>query len=337
MITATAVAALWLTGCGFPDRRGAAESIGAAIRAMPGVADTDVGYDTSFDGGAHFHLTVTLSGAASNEQGAAVARTFVEQMIAADFRHFDVRLDLAYQRAGADAARSLLSVDYYPSEDVQAGMSADAVAESATWWLDVARSSGVADVTVSLPLDNIYADVTRPLWVTLPVDADDAVLTDLIRRHPQLNSAVWSVALPSPKPPSQPRSYDSRGRFLDRHSRQVWQRIVDQLGPFDGAKASTQIPPQHGLTPTTVEIGWGFDYGRDNDLERIARGVSPLLTELPGPVRFQLNTRVQDPASGDVVDRDLTITIGGCTPPDPKYNHPAVPLEAKLRHLYESC
>lgn len=331
------LAALALTSCGFPDRHDAADSISKAIRAMPGVINTDGRYDTSFAGGAHYYLTVTLSGASSDEQGAAVARTFVKQIIDADFKHFDVKLDLEYQRPGAGDATSRLEVNYAFDDDVHTGLSADAVAEGTAWWLDIARSPAIAGVSVSLPLDNSYADVNPPLRVALSVDADDVSLAALIRHHPQLNSAIWTVGLPSPKPHAQPRSYDSRGRFPDHRSRQVWQRLVDQVGPFDTATATTQIPPKNGRTPTTVKIALTFDHGRENDLERVARDVTPLLTELPGPVRFQLNTRVMDPASGNVVDQDLTVTVGGCTQDGESQgdNHPA--LEAELRHAYERC
>lgn len=83
---------------------------------MPGIADVDVQYDTSFDGGAHFYLTATLTGAAAPDEGADVARTFIDEMVRADFRHFDVWLDLNYQRTGAGAAMSGLSVRYYFDE-----------------------------------------------------------------------------------------------------------------------------------------------------------------------------------------------------------------------------
>jgi len=117
----------------------------------------------------------------------------------------------------------------------------------------------------------------------------------------------------------------------------VWQRIVAQLGPNDSAEASTQLPPKPDRPPTTVKIGWGFDYGRDNDFSRVARGVTALLAELPGPVRFTLDTRAQDPATGNVVDQNLTVTVGGCTAPDPRHNHPDGSVEAELRHRYERC
>jgi len=337
LIIATAVVALSLTGCGFPNRRGAADAIDKAIRTMPGVANTDIRYDTSFDGGAYFSMTVTLTAQTSNDQGAAVARAFFEQVIAADFTSFHVQLELHYQRPGATPADSVLNFSYDFVQGVRGGPSPDAVAETATWWFDVAHSPGVMSAAVTLPLDGIDAHDGSYVGVTIPVDADDAVLTDLIHRHPQLNSARWNVVAPSRPYPFPPRSYTSTGRFLDHHSRLTWARIVDQLQPDDVAKASTQIPPDNGQPPTTVDIGWGLVSGRDGDFERVARGVAALLTELPGPVLFQLTTRVMDPVTNDVVDRNLAITVGGCTATDPNRLTPPLPLENELRHLYERC
>lgn len=90
---------------------------------------------------------------------------------------------------------------------------------------------------MELPLDSIYADIEPRLRVKLLPYADDGALAELIRRHPQLNSGVWSMDIPSPRPPSPPRSYDSRGRCLDEHSRQIWRRIVDQLGTADSGRS----------------------------------------------------------------------------------------------------
>lgn len=336
-----------LTGCGFPDRRGAADSIGRAIRAMPGVADADVHYDTSFDGGAHFDLTVTLTPTVTDEQGAAVASAFVDQMTAADFAHFDVSFELVYRHPGVAevpgssvTTSSTLTTRYAFDKRVvvHADRSAEAVAEAARWWLGIARSSAIETVNASLPLHDAYTNVVGPsLRVQVPVAADDAVLDDLIHLHPQLNSAAWIVAIPGRDLYTRPNSYQTIGLFLDHRLRQIWQNIVEQVRPIDSAEASTVLPPKQGRTPTEATVGLGFDFGRQFDFERIARSAAPLLAQLPEPVLFRLNARVEASPSRDVLDRNLTVTIGGCTPPDRQYTHPTELLEAELRHQYEKC
>ncbi|WP_152602487.1 hypothetical protein [Mycobacterium kyorinense] len=347
LLIAVAVTVVCATCCGFPNRRNAADSIGRSIRAMPGVADADVHYDTSVDSGAHFDLTVTLTPTVTNDQGAAVAHAFVDQMATADFAHFDVSFELVYRHPGVTdlpgsswTTSSRLTTRYAFDETVvvRPDRSAKAVAGAARWWLDIARSPAIETVTASLPLEDAYTSVVGPnLRVQIPVAADDVVLDNLIHLHPQLNSAAWIVAIPGRDQYTPPNSYQTIGLFLDRRLRQIWQNIVDQIRPIDSAEGSTVLPPKQGRTTTEATVGIAFDFGREHDFERIARGVVPLLAQLPNPVLFRLNAGVEAPPPRDVIDRNLTVTIGGCTPPDPQYTHPTEPLEAELRHQYEKC
>lgn len=310
-----------LAGCGFPDRRGAADSIRQAIGTMPGVADAQARYDTSFDGGAHFTLTVTLGPTTTADQAAAVGRTFVDRMVAADFANFDVLLELKRPQG---AAVSQFTVRF--PDATHADPSAQAVADTAGWWLDVARSPAVGAATVSLPQGNT--------GVELRIDADDAVVAELMHVHPQLESARWTVSVPAPNPVDRPNTYEVTGTFPNHAARAAWQRVTAQLSRIDTASATTHLPPQQ-QPPTAVTVGLGFDPGREQDFERVARGVAPLLADLPLPALLQLHGRVQGPDR--VVDRDLAVTVGGCTPADPKYTHPTEPLEAELRSKYEKC
>lgn len=336
-VVVVAALAVSLGGCGFPDRRDAAESIGQTIRAMAGVAGADVQYDTSFDGGAHFYLTATLNPTASKEQAAAVGRTFVDRLAKANFAHFDVTFELIYRRAGAPdmpgssyvKTSSTLRTAYSFDDPavVKPDRSPDAVAEAATWWLDTARSPAVEIVSAELPLQDRYTGVTGPkLHVQLPVDADDAVLNDLIAAHPQLNSAAWDVSLPGRDAYSPMKTYSTVGLFLDHRLRQSWQSIIACLLPIDPAETSTQLPPKPGRPPTEATITLTFDNDRHDDFDHVARRVTPLLAQLPGPVLVHLSGR-------DVAERTLTVTIGGCTTP----THSTDPLETELRQQYERC
>ncbi|MDD4866836.1 MAG: hypothetical protein PHQ28_06880, partial [Mycobacterium sp.] len=242
---------------------------------MPGVATAEVRYDTSFDGGAHFDLTATLTPTAEDDQGAAVARTFVDKVAAANFAHFDVTFELRYRHAGTvdipastTDTSSTLRTEY--SFDDPAVMrperSPDAVAAATKWWLDIARSPAVDTVTVTLPLHDRYSDVTGPnLHVQIPLTADDTTLTDLITAHPQLNSASWDIVLPGRDPYSPANSYSTVGLLLDHKLRQTWQHIVDNIRPIDHAEASTTVPPKRNQPPTEATLTLAFDHGRQRD------------------------------------------------------------------------
>lgn len=340
VVIAGVAAAVCAAGCGFPNRRDAAESIGQTIRAMPGVAGADVRYDTSFDGGAHFDLTATLNPTASNEQGAAVGRVFVEKLASAQFAHFDVTFELIYRHAGtADAAGSYnrtssnLRTEYSLGDPavVRPDGSPDAVAAAAAWWLDIARSPAVETVSAALPLQDRYTGVNGPnLRVHVPVGADDALLTNLIAAHPQLNSAAWEVSLPGRDPYSPGKTYSAVGLFLDHRMRQIWQSVVAFLLPIDPAEATTQVPPERGSAPTAATVALAFDDRPPGEFDRVARGVTPLLAQLPGPTLFHLSGR-------DVGERNVFVTIGGCTTANAQNTHPSEPVEAELRHVYEKC
>lgn len=350
------LAVFWgLAGCGFPDRRGAADAIADEIRSQPGVTAVDVSYDTSFDGGAHFGLTVTLAPTVTDEQGAAVARAFVDRMLKADFSAFNVAFKLKFSRPGPAEAedathsrnQSGLEVKYEPRGD---GPSADDVSDSVRWWLDIARSPQIETVYVKLPLDGPYAEVSPPVSVLVPFGGDDAALQAFVGRHPQLQSptTAWTASVPAAVPYAHPDSYTSVGWPLDARSREAWQQLVELLRPagqpypLGSAEARTQIPPRSTTqAPTNVRVRVRLDWDTAGEFENIARRGASLLSGLPTPALFQVSATVLDSrveiSRRRPFDRNLAVTVGGCTPPQPEYTHPAEPLEAELRQQYEHC
>jgi hypothetical protein len=59
------------------DKRGETEDIERQLRAMPGVAGTNLTYNAGIDAGLNFSLTVTLDGSATEQQAVEVGRAFV--------------------------------------------------------------------------------------------------------------------------------------------------------------------------------------------------------------------------------------------------------------------
>lgn len=344
-----------VAACGYPDRRSAADAIADAIRSQPGVTAVDTSYDTSFDGGANFRLAAILSTTVTDEQSAAVARTFVDRMLKADFSAFDVSFELRYPRphmaaaegAALPANESVLGVRYPPRS---VGPPVDDVSDSVRWWLDVARSPQVETVHVELPLDNQYAEVSAPVSVVLPIAADDTALQSLIRRHPPLQSptTAWIVSVPSAQHYTHPDRYISTGWLLDARSREAWKELVELLRPagqpypLGSAEAWTRVPPRSDTQPpTTVRVSVRLDWDTAGAFETIARRSASLLSHMPVPALFQLSATVIDsrvPTSRRrAVDRQLAVTVGGCTPRQPEFTHPAEPLEIELRRQFEHC
>lgn len=317
-----------MSGCGFPNRRGAANAIADTIRALPGVSKADVRYNTSFDGGAHFDLDVTLVDTATDTQTAAMGRTFVDRMRAADFAEFDVNLTVTYKAnndPGAAAPGSTAMFAYHFDRRPRGGPSSSDVADSLSLWLQVAQSPPSAGVLLDQPAWG-GPDNSRNINVYLGSSVNDAAIADLTRAHPELTAATWQINIPSPEKYRHPRTYKIRGPFPGQHRRELWQQIVDQLGPTDTAEASTDTIDTHaGLAPTTVEIDVQSGPDEAQRFDRTAHAVTPLLPGLGPPILLRLTARVDQ----------IKFTIGGCDPPEP--HHLPSALETELRRQYQHC
>lgn len=317
-----------VSGCGFPNRLGAANSIGDTIRAMPGVNAADVHYDTSFDGGAHFNLEVTLADTASAPQAAAVGRTFVDRMRAANFAEFDVKLEVAY-KANHDPDSSVpgsrAEFDYHFDRRARGGPSSGDVADSLAMWLQVAQSPVSVGATLIQPAWG-GPDTSRSISVALAPSVSDAGIAGLIHAHPDLTTATWILNIPSSQRFAPPRAYQVRGPFPDQHRRALWQQIVDQIGSRDAAQASTDTIDTHAGVPSTrVEVD--VDSGPDEPqrFDHIAHVVIPLLPGLGLPVGLRMLGHLDQ----------IEFTLGGCDRPDP--HHTPSPLENELRRQYQHC
>lgn len=327
LITAT-VAIAAVSGCGFPDRRGAANAIGDTIRALPGVTAADVYYHTSFDGGAHFNLNVVLTDNASDTQAAGVGRTFVDRVRAANFAEFNVTLTVAYKAsndANATVPGSSAIFAYQFDRTGHGGPSSSQVADSLALWLQIAQSPATTGVLLNQP-SWAGPPSSRSITVYLSSSVADAAIAGLIHAHPELVSATWQVNTPAANRFGQPRTYAVRGPFPDQRRRELWQQIIDQIGPDDGAQASTDTIDVHpGVAPTRVEIDLASGRDEQQRFEHVAHTVTPLLPGLGLPISFRLMAHVDQ----------IEFTLGGCDRPD-THRTPS-PLENELRQQFQHC
>ncbi|ORA37479.1 hypothetical protein BST20_13615 [Mycobacterium branderi] len=328
LLIAAAVVIATMSGCGFPDRRGAANTIGDAIRAMPGVTSAEVDYHTSFDGGAHFKLYVALADNASDTQAADVGRTFVDRMRAADFAEFHVELAVTYKAssdANTTAPGSSATFTYQFSRTGRGGPSSSQVADSLALWLQVGQSPATTGVLLNQPSWG-GPPSSRSITVYLPPSVTDAAIADLIHAHSELARATWQVNSPAANRFGQPRTYAVRGPFPDQRRRELWQQILNQIGPDDGAQATTDTIEVHPeVAPTRVEIDVASGRDEQQRFEHIAHTVTPLLPGLGLPISFRLMAYVDQ----------IEFTLGGCDRPDPR--HTSSPLENELRRQFQRC
>jgi hypothetical protein len=329
-VVVIAVAALVAaaSGCAFVDRSGAANAIGDTVRAMPGVSAAEVNYHTSFEDGAHFNLKVTLADTASDTQAAAVGRTFVDRMRAAHFSDFEVQLAVAYKansdNSGLTPGASAL-FDFQLGLLGRGGAASTEVADRLALLIQVAQSPATAGVSIDQPSWDTRN--SSRITVDLAPSVTDPAITDLIHAHPELASATWQISIPSPQPAGRARTYKMRGPFPSQQRRDLWHQIVDQIGPADAeADTDTVKPRAFGVAPTVVGIDLSSGSDGQQQFERIARAVTPLLPGLGLPVNFRL-----DGYPGG----HIQFTLGGCDRPEAGRTPSA--LENELRRQYQHC
>lgn len=290
-----------------PGRERAAESIDAAIAAMPGVASSTSEYDSGWPrGNERFGLTAVLRDNATPDQARALGKAFADR-VNTDLAGLDAEFEVKY--------RVVDRVNGVPLTSAAGFDNPDGAAERLQEWLAVAQSPGVQSTRFS-GRDGTVA-------VTVEQSATDTDLQNLVAAHPGLDQAEWVVVGGSPAETSIysdtfPEVYRVRGRIPDASLREVWTRIVAEVGGTGQITAETDMARKD--IPTTVELN--FPTSRDNE-QGIAQAwmALPLLAKLPQPSRVDFDGAV--------------FIIGGCSPREPNRN--AEPLEAELRQKYEKC
>jgi hypothetical protein len=315
-------------GCS-ADRSAAARAIGNAVRALPGVADTDVTYYS----GASFRLDVTLAETVSDTQAAAVGSTFVDRMRAADFGGFDVILNVAYPANNSRATKtsdSHASFQYHFRSAPESALhnpspSSAEVASGLALWLQAAQSP--ATVGAALHQEASTGTGSRQsIVVSISSSVDDKAIAELIDAHPALRAATWKSSIPPGAAPREFRVYRIRGQFPDRRRRELWQQILGQLGPDDDGDAVTDpAGAQASGALTNVKIDLWAKPQTSERVEGITRAVLPLLPGLGSPVRVNIFSYTAS----------IELILGGCSQPAP--NHRPSTLEVELRRQYERC
>lgn len=318
-----------LAGCGFPDRRHAAENIAATVRSMPGVADVESTYDTSFDGGAHFALAVDIADTATDAQAAAIGSTFADRIREGGFESFDVKLEIVFARRGSTDAGPESSATFEINKGN--GPTSAQVADSLVLAHQLISSPALTAATVSRPHWSEATRTTEPQGITLTLrpNATDNDLAGLVRTHPELATATWSIALLAPR--GQARTYLTYGQFPGERSRRAWNRIVAQIGVDGTASAWTYSSDSAGPQRTEARISIDTGDPRDPEDQHRARfaaaatTIAPLLGDLGTPTTTVISSKLQT----------VKLTVGGCSEPDAASM--TSPLQAQLRAQYELC
>lgn len=312
MAAAASLALTLVAGCA-ADRRGDVDSINAAITQLPGVASSAPAYDSGWRrGDRHFGLTAVLRDDATPQQAQAIGATFTDLVNARDFSAFEVDLEVKYRVVDAMNHVPLTSSAAFALGEADSPTSA-VVSDSLREWLDIARSPGVQS-----------ARLGERVGVTIDQAATDGDLQTLLKNHPDLDSATWTVVGGSLRQvsindPDYPEAYDVVGMLPDETLRALWGRIVAEVGAAGEVSAKTDMAQKDpAKPPTTVNVNFPTSRDREQNLAQAWMAL-PLLEKMPLPARVDFDGAV--------------FVIGGCSATGPGSSA----LETELRHKYEKC
>lgn len=327
--TATVLAiALMATSCFF-DHRSEAEELDRHVRAMAGVADTDMHYDKNFTSGENFNLAVTLQQDVTEAQIRDVARYFADRTDATGLAERSASLSLRLPIV-PPPAKTLYSQDYQSasfqrgSNNTADSPSGDEIADDAAAWLRMARSPIVADASLTAPAWNRAGD-SRRVQITLRPDATQSEALALQSREPMLADASWGIAVQDDAR-YRPHTYYATPRPPSDADLRTWREVSALVGPYWEATGHTDVPMAQGMqAESVVDFAISTDAGSQAEARRVAFGVPALLQRFGRPVAVTVRTG----------DGPAEFIVGGCYRHTPE--HVRLPLEIELSTEFEKC
>lgn len=329
LATVGLVAALvWsASGC-LNDRRHEADLVDGQIKAMAGVANTKLDYDSSFENGQNLRLTVNLDPGITQPQASAVGRTFAEAIkqhhLSGHRVELNVRLPAVRQQqstflAEFSQAEFKLGENASPPVDLSAAEVGDSIAV----WLHATRSQVAESASLTQPTRGGSAQ-SRDILIMLKPDATAADAQALQHSDPGLAKATWQITIVA-DPKNRPHDYESTPDPPSDRDKELWSQISTIVGPQYDATGSTKIPIERDPAETYIEISLLTGPDSEPRGHQIAMSVADLLPQFGHPVALSLRT----------YGGDVQLIVGGCWRHEP--NHRRLALEVEMSRRYEKC
>ncbi|MUL78905.1 hypothetical protein [Mycolicibacterium sp. CBMA 226] len=316
-------------GCIF-DRRGDAEDLDRHIRAMPGVADTDMTYGNTFTSGEHFDLNVTLQQDITESQIRDIGKYFAGRTDLTGLSERSAELSLRMPIMPPPPPKTLDARDYQSAWfsrgpfNTTNSPTGDNIADAAAAWLRMVRSPIVADASLTAPTWNGPAD-SRQVTITLKPTATQAEALALQAGEPMLSDARWGISVQG-DPTSRPHTYFASPRPPSDDDLRTWREVSALIGSYYEATAEANAPADPGQqAETVVKFAIATDAGSQPQARHIAFGVPTLLQRLGRPVAVTIWAG----------DGGAEFIVGGCYRHDDK--HHRSPLEIELSATFEKC
>ncbi|MFZ0905783.1 MAG: hypothetical protein WAN71_18320 [Mycobacterium sp.] len=319
---------VWPASACLADHRHDAELVDQRIKAMPGVADTELKYESSFENGQNFGLVVKLDTRVTLPQATDIGRSFVDQTQRHHLGGHKVELDIRYpavpqQKSNYLADYSQAAFTLGDNASPPADPSAADVGDSIAVWLHAVRSPVAEYVGLNQPTWGGSAQ-SRDILITLKQGATAADAQALQKSDPSLANATWRILIAT-DPTYRPQEYTSKPRPPSDSDVALWSQIIAIVGAGDEASGSTQIPAKPAWAETEIQIS--LPTGRDGEpgAHQTAISVADLLPQFGHPVGLRMYTS----------DGPAEIIVGGCWHHEP--DHRRLPLEVEMSRRYEKC
>lgn len=331
MIATATVLAIGFAAAGcFLDNRSDAEDLDRHIRAMPGVANTDMTYRKTYTSGERFDLNVTLQQDITEQQIQDIGRYFANRTDETGLADRSAELSLRLPILPPPPPKNLYARDYQsawfsrgPSSTTHSP-SGDDIAAAAAAWLRIARSPIVADASLTAPTWGGAGD-SRRVTITLKPTATQAEALALQAGEPMLSDADWGISVQG-DPMYRPHDYYASPRPPSDDDLRTWREISALIGYYYEATGQTNVPTAPGKqAETVVEFAIATDAGSQPGARQIAFGVPTLLQRFGRPVAVTIWT---GGGSAEFI-------VGGCYRHDGK--HHTLPLERELSAEFEKC
>ncbi len=315
-------------GC-FLNRSSDADDLNRHIRAMPGVADTDMTYRTHMTSGERFDLNVTLQQDITEAQIRDIGKYFANGTDKTGLAEHSAALSLRLPIVPPPARGNLYVQDYQSASFSRGPSTAHSptgadIADGAAAWLRMARSPIVADASLSAPNWGGAGD-SRHVTITLKPIATQAEALAFQAGEPILSDADWGIAIQD-NPRYRPHTYYASPRPPSDDDLRTWREISALVGAYSEATGQTDVPAAPGQqAETVVKFAIATDAGSQAQAREVAFGVPTLLQRFGRPVAVIISTG----------DGPAEIVVGGCYRHDGK--HHAHPLERELSAKFEKC
>ncbi|WP_292990931.1 hypothetical protein [Mycobacterium sp.] len=328
VIALTAAVVCSTSGC-LSDHRDDAERLDQLIKTMPGVAGTEMRYESSFENGQNLNLTARLDNRVTEQQAVEVGRTFVELLQTNHLGGHRTELDIRYP--ATPQLKSNYLVDYSQATFKLGDNASPPLDLSAA---DVGASTAAWLRAVHFPIAE-YVDLSQPtsggpargpdIFITLKPGTPNASARALQRSDQALANTTWRI-MNVVDQTFRPQEYTSTPNPPSDSDTALWRQITELLGSRTDVSGSTHIPAERGSqAETEIEAGLPSGPNAASEGRLIAMSIADLVRQFNRPVELTLH-------SGD---GPVRIIVGGCERHEPNYRRP--PLEVEMSRIYENC